>query len=371
MAETARGRPGEGDPEVEQLAGGYDAADVTSVSCQDRTATPLSAEDARALTDRIKTTAERLLSLLLEAHERRAWEALGYDSWRTYAVAEFGMSKSRAYQLLDQAKVLREIEAAAGSTDVELTEAEARDIKPMLGEVAAEIRERVAEGPPEQVADVVKSVVKEQRSRRRRRPPRPTAKQCELANDAAADRFAGRTRRIDPARIINEIVMSLEGTRISLGLLDDPASFESLSRDDLTYWTSSLTESIQSLNRFNRKLKELIKRWAEMQAVYEQVASRLPAECQWMAMPLSYRRYVEMGPSPDAPLRLHECTTRRPVERDRDENLRRAMFTLWVDQQADWAEEALESLNGISAEDASAFLSYYLSQPGSAEAVAP
>ena len=69
-------------------------------------------------------------ALLLELHEREGWRALGYDSWRTCALAEFGQSQSRLYQLLDAAKVDRAL-----STQVETTpipEKVARVLAPVL-----------------------------------------------------------------------------------------------------------------------------------------------------------------------------------------------------------------------------------------------
>lgn len=90
----------------------------------------LTAEEARSLTDEIQQSAERTYALLLRAHEGEAWAALGYGSWRDYATTEFNMSQSRAYQLLDQARVVRSIEAASDSTNVELlpNEAQAREL---------------------------------------------------------------------------------------------------------------------------------------------------------------------------------------------------------------------------------------------------
>lgn len=82
--------------------------------------------EARALTDEIKGSVERTWLLLSNAHERKAWAALGYGSWRDYAMAEFGLSQSHAYRLLDAARVVREIEAAAGSPFGEISEKEAR-----------------------------------------------------------------------------------------------------------------------------------------------------------------------------------------------------------------------------------------------------
>lgn len=80
----------------------------------------LTKDEARALTEEIKQSAEHTYTLLLRAHEGEAWDALGYASWRDYATTEFNMSQSRAYQLLDQARIVRSIEAASDSTMVEL-----------------------------------------------------------------------------------------------------------------------------------------------------------------------------------------------------------------------------------------------------------
>lgn len=55
----------------------------------------ISAESARLLTDRIKTTVEVAWQLLTEAYTSRAWAALGYDSWDAYCTAEFGTSRLR------------------------------------------------------------------------------------------------------------------------------------------------------------------------------------------------------------------------------------------------------------------------------------
>ena len=43
-------------------------------------ASPLSESEARSLTDRIRQSATDTFRLLLEAHERKAWQALGYES---------------------------------------------------------------------------------------------------------------------------------------------------------------------------------------------------------------------------------------------------------------------------------------------------
>lgn len=52
-----------------------------------------SAEDARALTDRIKVAVEGTWQMIREAYVSRAWAALGYETWDAYCAAEFGTSR--------------------------------------------------------------------------------------------------------------------------------------------------------------------------------------------------------------------------------------------------------------------------------------
>jgi hypothetical protein len=122
----------------------------------------LTRREALELTEKIKATAATLWRLLEEAHRREAWRALGYPSWTAYIHTEFQMSRSRSYQLLDQATVITAIETAAGevSTMVDISERDARDLKPVLTAVTNEIRERVERGddPDDVVRDAIDRV---------------------------------------------------------------------------------------------------------------------------------------------------------------------------------------------------------------------
>lgn len=119
----------------------------------------LNKTEARALTERIKAQAEHLWRLLLEAHEGKAWKALGYTRWSDYISGEFHRTRSWSYQLLDQAHVIRAIEGAAPSmsTRVDIDEKTARDIKPLLPVVVDDIKDRIARGqePEEAVRETV------------------------------------------------------------------------------------------------------------------------------------------------------------------------------------------------------------------------
>jgi hypothetical protein len=124
---------------------------------------------ARELTDRIRAAAHnahRLCSLLVEAHDVRAWAAIGYSTWSDYIRSEFRLSRSRSYELLDHGRVLRALEAATGLSGIpDITPYAATQIKPHLAEVTEAIRARTAGLPPESVARVADQVVWEVRSR--------------------------------------------------------------------------------------------------------------------------------------------------------------------------------------------------------------
>lgn len=51
---------------------------------------PLNERDARELTERIKSSAEGLFDLAVEAYHRQVWIALGYESWDDYLTGELG-----------------------------------------------------------------------------------------------------------------------------------------------------------------------------------------------------------------------------------------------------------------------------------------
>lgn len=137
----------------------------------------LNFDEASALTDRIRTTTESLWSLLLEAHERKAWTALGYDTWQGYVETEFGMHRRTSYKLLDQARVIAAIGEAAGVCPIghiDISEYAARELKPVLPALTDEIRTRIEQG--EKPAEAVRAVVKAKREERKTAPPVQMAK---------------------------------------------------------------------------------------------------------------------------------------------------------------------------------------------------
>jgi hypothetical protein len=144
--------------------------------------------EARFLTDRIAKNFERGFELLYEAHERRAWAALGYGSFKEYVKVEFDMSRSRAYQVINQGRVVREISAAV-STSVDISEAAARELEPVLPEVQARIRRRIAvAGPQDDPVEIATAMIEE--ARRELRARRQEAAEREAARAETARRLA-------------------------------------------------------------------------------------------------------------------------------------------------------------------------------------
>ena len=119
---------------------------------------PMNAEQAARLTERIKSSIDNLWELIVEAHDGQAWKALGYESWKGYVTKEFAMSESYSYRLIDKGKVIKALSAATQDSPIgEVSEYQARRIKPRLQEVTEAVEAKVAEGvePKEAIREVV------------------------------------------------------------------------------------------------------------------------------------------------------------------------------------------------------------------------
>lgn len=144
--------------------------------------------DALAVTAKIKAYAGVAWTLLVEAHSRKAHRALGYKSWAEYVEAEFDMSRSRSYQLISQARVVMEISEAV-STDVDISEAAARDLLPVIDEAKAVAVEAVESVPDDAPAEDKQAAVQDALDRLRttavasKRPtPAPAAPSAVVAD---------------------------------------------------------------------------------------------------------------------------------------------------------------------------------------------
>jgi hypothetical protein len=157
--------------------------------------------EARALTDRIKSGVGQVSLLLLEAHKRRAWAVLGYHTWEMYVRKEFGLSRTRSYELVYHGEVIREIQAATGMFGIpNITPYVALQVRANLEEVTEvlKVRTRNARSEAESAA-VVAEVVEHLRARlaRRRATRRSTASAEGRNADVDAGELAGAGQRLD------------------------------------------------------------------------------------------------------------------------------------------------------------------------------
>jgi hypothetical protein len=74
-----------------------------------KTTIMMTRDQARKCVEQINSLAGEIGKLLLDLYEREGWKALGYKNWRECATDEFKQSQSRLYELLDAAKVERNI----------------------------------------------------------------------------------------------------------------------------------------------------------------------------------------------------------------------------------------------------------------------
>lgn len=133
---------------------------------------PFTADEAKALTEQIKGTVTAAWVLLLKAYERQAWSALGYSTWGSYVEAEFNISRSYSYRILDHGRVVRELTAPSGAvvsptgdTDP-FPERHTRELAPLLTEPEA-VREVYAEAVERTEGKPTAAVIREVRAERR------------------------------------------------------------------------------------------------------------------------------------------------------------------------------------------------------------
>lgn len=119
----------------------------------------MSKADAKKLTQKIKTAVDDLWTLLVRAHDGKAWKALGHQTWEAYVEAEFGMSKRRADQLLEKGEVLAALEDATGQmgNTFPISKRDVDAVKADLPAVAEQVKAKVeaGEAPEKAVAATV------------------------------------------------------------------------------------------------------------------------------------------------------------------------------------------------------------------------
>lgn len=153
---------------------------------------PMTTTEAQEITERIRSTADVLFVLIARAHAGKAWVAMGYGSFADYVREEFNMSRSRAYQILDQARVIEAIEAAVpAGTALEITEAAARDLKQIIGEVVPAVEAATAGVAPDEAGEMVEEIIGEFRHQVQERREQDALDAEERAAEAAERRANG------------------------------------------------------------------------------------------------------------------------------------------------------------------------------------
>lgn len=129
-------------------------------------------EEANEQLEQVKQRAGNIDRMLEEAHRRKAWKALGYRMWEEYTTAEFHMSRSRSYQLIDQAKTMLALEQAIGGS-VDLPQLDGGsvaaikdDIEVVAEEISVGLEEAGPEAAPEQVAEIINDAIKGAKDRK-------------------------------------------------------------------------------------------------------------------------------------------------------------------------------------------------------------
>lgn len=126
----------------------------------------LTVEQAQELTEHIRSTSDVLYVLVARAHAGKAHKAMGYSDFGAYVKAEFDISRSRAYQFINQANVIQAIEESTPEgTQFKLSEAAARDLKNYVEELAPEIRDATKDLDPSEAGAVVEEMVSDYRDK--------------------------------------------------------------------------------------------------------------------------------------------------------------------------------------------------------------
>ena len=259
-------------------------------------------DEARAVTEQIRGALLELWGLLLETYEGAAWSPLGYASWREYATTEFGISKSRAYQLLDLARVERALREAAGCPDLKISEAEARDLKPCLEEVTGALQAAtLLSGTNRLAADAAREVVtaKRQALAKPRRPEPPL-----VAEEVSQERDPEAHLRLPVADLAQHQanLRTLTGLyRAMDGLSRMPPAVDVAQE---IAWTPSLAEAVEAAARWLEELAEKAPPPAEypMPRRYDEECRRLEEYCAQVDDQEVLRRYDDVAHSEESGL---------------------------------------------------------------------
>lgn len=124
---------------------------------------PMTEIEARELVEEIKIGISTVGQKLLELYEREGWRALGYSNWRECVMTEFDFQQSRVYQLLDFARIERNLSTNGGNLPLPTSERQARPLTKLEPEVQRQAWQKAVDTAPngKVTAKYVEQVVNE------------------------------------------------------------------------------------------------------------------------------------------------------------------------------------------------------------------
>jgi hypothetical protein len=204
---------------------------------------PMGEAEARHLTERIRTATRHVCLMLREVHDRRAWVALGYSNWEQYVQTEFSISRSRSYELLDQANVILALRAAAGITELpDVSAYVALQIKPRLPVIRDTLRRRIQDADGNEAMDILMEVVDEHR--------RQVAQSRRLVQERRALRHQGEGlgNRDQFSEVIERLVTMTASRRVQeFANVGEPPEIEVV--ESAIHWLEDLVSELKRKER--------------------------------------------------------------------------------------------------------------------------
>jgi hypothetical protein len=205
---------------------------------------PHTREEAFAITALINQQGEALSRNIVEAHDRKAWKALGYECWKDYVEGELKISKQQAFRLLSHERTCKVLK-------INSTESPIGDSKP-----PESVTRELTAVPDEKKAEVFAEAVKKSPN------GKPTAKEVRAVVDTVVVPVRKQTDRKGfhevqaELRGAVELSQELEGTRAEneelRGMLD------AVTADDSAKQIQMERQKFNSLEGRNRQLQTTV-----------------------------------------------------------------------------------------------------------------
>lgn len=153
----------------------------------------LTEPEARLITDSIRSTSEVLYSMVAKAYAGKAWVSLGYADFKEYVTYEFNISVSTAYSLINQNRVIEQLEAATPQgTKISINQTSAKKLKKVMDELLPEIQSATSSMGPREASEYVENRVDEVKSNQRHgAPPEGYEESGEEYGSSAAQGYGG------------------------------------------------------------------------------------------------------------------------------------------------------------------------------------